>query len=116
MAQACKRSSSATLVCFGQQRSSAAGIFPLPHRIRTSRLAVAPRDSSRSVWLFCCLCTVVQTEESIHYHKKALAVEPNNDNTHMLLGYLYETSGMYVLRPSWPGWLPNHEQGKIINN
>eukprot|EP00750_Incisomonas_marina_P021925 INCI4796.2.p1 GENE.INCI4796.2~~INCI4796.2.p1 ORF type:complete len:558 (+),score=73.86 INCI4796.2:125-1798(+) len=37
----------------------------------------------------------LQTEEAIFYHHKALEFEPENDNTHMLLGYLYETSGMY---------------------
>ncbi len=37
----------------------------------------------------------LQTEEAIHYHQKALAEEPDNDNTHMLFGYLLETSGMY---------------------
>jgi len=37
----------------------------------------------------------LQTEEAVHYHKAALAIEPENDNTWMLLGYLYETSGRY---------------------
>jgi hypothetical protein len=58
------------------------------------RAARPPCDSRNALPAWLRLSIAVQTEESIHYHKKALAVEPDNDNTHMLLGYLYETSGM----------------------